>query len=294
MRSLTETFRSFVVTALRSFGYPVAAILDKEYFSDRAVFLQSLLERFDKDQALEWPPEPILGAGKFDERVVEYPSLVDFVKKKFKANGGAISMLDVGMTSNNLSVAKYLELFLKEIVFLNPRPDDEIVMKIRHQVIQRTMADYKGPFDHFDLAVSISTLEHIGFSNRQYGDLTPPIFSNPTTKPLLDFILLSRNVLKTAGEFMVTVPCGRRSLNLHPRTWQFASQTFDYEMIQEASAYAEALGFSVECRIFAIVGDDFSEVRENQNQLWPRIWKKRYGSFATAANSVAVLTGRRL
>ena len=135
-----------------------------------------------------------------DERVVEYPWLLPRVPR------GRI--LDAGSALNHAHV---LERFLPRldelhIVTLTPEP-----FSLDDPRITYTYADLRDlpyPSAHFDAAVSVSTLEHVGMDMSVYG-AAPERGEDPDAE-LRDAVRELLRVLVPGATLLVTVPYGRR------------------------------------------------------------------------------------
>ena len=135
-----------------------------------------------------------------DERVVEYPWLLPRVPR------GRI--LDAGSALNHAHV---LERFLPRldelhIVTLTPEP-----FSLDDPRITYTYADLRDlpyPSAHFDAAVSVSTLEHVGMDMSVYG--AAPARAEDPNPELQDAVRELLRVLVPGATLLVTVPYGRR------------------------------------------------------------------------------------
>jgi SAM-dependent methyltransferase len=133
-----------------------------------------------------------------DERVVEYPWLW-----AQKPRG---RVLDAGSTLNH---AHILDRFLSSVESL------DIVTLVPEEVsfpergVSYVYADLRDlPFrdDYYDTIVSISTLEHVGMDNAQYGGAAP--HDDDPQSALLAGVSELRRVLTPGGSLLITVPYG--------------------------------------------------------------------------------------
>lgn len=272
---------------LRPIGFPIAKRLTVEDRTHLNEFVRQKIrsQESESDHSLERLTAP----GNLIERAIEYPAFDIFCRetsaKLQTQNLGKI--LDIGSTLNNDLMNSTVPYFFSEIRFLNPNPDPSVVLtSIRSEVTRSEMKILPHLKHEFDLISSISTLEHIGFSNRQYGDPTPPKYSEPDDTPLRDFVDFMDFALKPGGHFFVTVPIGRESLNLHPVTFEFASQTFDRQAIQSFLDRLEDKKYEAQLATFSLKYGSFRPNQENAFRL-------RYGQFAPAASAVAVVRGSK-
>lgn len=278
------------IAAIDSLGFPIASVLDADYLAKRDAFASSVVKSW-LDKSSTWAERRLLGGGNFDERVVEYGEFARFMMSlKNKSR-----ILDVGMTTNNAVLAPVLDQFATGVVFLNPSPDKKIFTKKPTQILTQEFGVVEALEKNIDVLVSISTIEHIGWSNLQYGNMDKPRYKKPTAEPLLDFIRLADYFLRPIdGSFFATVPCGKSGRNIHPKTLRFASQTFGREALESAQNLAGSLGFGISVRIFSVDGDDWLDQGDRLDMVPTRTWRMRYGARVPAARSVAVISGSRL
>jgi SAM-dependent methyltransferase len=139
------------------------------------------------------PREPVGGVGS-SERVIEVP----WVLSRYRGEG---RVLDVGYAN---APAAYLALLLNLRV-----PNLHGVDLARRAVPRASLAqaDARGlPYRDaaFDLALCVSTLEHIGLDNRRYAARVE------TTPGAVETLAEVARVLVPGGRLLVTVPFGRR------------------------------------------------------------------------------------
>jgi SAM-dependent methyltransferase len=161
---------------------------------DRVLGDPATLELFEGDRAL--PAGYGIG---LDERVIEYPWL-----SAARPRGRA---LDAGSTLNH---AYILDRFLPRldsltIVTLSPEP-----YSFPEKGAEYVYADLRAlpfPDDHFDVVISLSTLEHIGMDNSIYaagaGRAEDPSAERGRAVREL------RRVLRAEGRTLVSLPYGR-------------------------------------------------------------------------------------
>lgn len=272
---------------LRPIGFPIAKRLTVEDRTRLNEFVRWKIhsQKSESEHSLDKLTAP----GNLIERAIEYPAFDIFCRetsaKLQSQNLGKI--LDIGSTLNNELMNSTVPYFFSEIEFLNPNPDPSVALNaISSEVTPSEMKIYPDLKQQYEFITSISTLEHIGFSNKQYGDLTPPKYNEPDDTPLRDFVDFMDFALKPGGHFFVTVPIGRKSLNLHPVTLEFASQTFDQQAIQSFLDRLRAKRYEAQLHTFSLKNGSF----------WPNqgdAFKLRYGQFAPAASAVAVVRGNR-
>jgi SAM-dependent methyltransferase len=134
-----------------------------------------------------------------DERVIEYPWVFANLSQ-----GGLL--LDAGSALNFLGLIRLLKDSDHELMIYTLAPERKCFW---NESVSYHFGDLRNqPFKSglFDNIVCISTLEHIGMDNQNYGYTSESISEN-------DFILavneMSR-VLKTGGNLLITLPYGYR------------------------------------------------------------------------------------
>ncbi len=113
-----------------------------------------------------------------NERIVEIPLILHFIQKK----GPRCSILEIGNVLSHYTSAKW-----------------DILDKFENQnkVINEDIIDFN-PAEKYDLIVSISTMEHVGFDEEVKDD----------KKILRSISHIKDNCLKKEGKFVFTVPVG--------------------------------------------------------------------------------------
>lgn len=145
-----------------------------------------------------------------DERVVEYAWLFDRLRS---LDTGKRRILDAGSVLNHrqvLAAWRALERSPVSIVTLGYEGYSEVSDRVRYE-----FADLRGlPYrdDWFDVAISLSTVEHIGLDNRIYGEAAGAVgtSSNPDAEAQRALRELHR-VTRSGGTLLLSVPYGTRS-----------------------------------------------------------------------------------
>jgi SAM-dependent methyltransferase len=141
---------------------------------------------------------PGYGVG-FDERVVEYPWLF--------ASSPRGRVLDAGSTLNHAHILDRLLPSLQELYITTLAPE---TVSFPERGISYVYADLRDlPFRDrlFDTVVSLSTLEHIGMDNAEYGVSQPR--SPDVERDLALTVRELKRVLVPGGRMLVSVPYGR-------------------------------------------------------------------------------------
>jgi SAM-dependent methyltransferase len=161
----------------------VAQILDSE----------DVLELFRSGDPL--PPQ--YGVG-LDERVVEFPWLF--------SHSMVGRVLDAGSTLNHVHILDRLENHYEELHLVTLTPEDVAFPERGISYIYGDLRDLPIRNDFYDIVISISTLEHVGMDNRQYG-----AYGGREPDPraaVLDAVRELKRVTRPGGLFLATVPFG--------------------------------------------------------------------------------------
>jgi SAM-dependent methyltransferase len=152
----------------------------------------------------------------FDERVVEFPWTVtrDLTGR----------VLDAGSTLNHPHVIVRIRPRVDEldIVTLAPEPQSFPFLDISYLFADLRELPVRDAI--YDRVVSISTLEHVGMDNTQYGDEGPR--SSDPSADVAQAMAEMRRVLKPEGKLFITVPYGAKA----DLGWQ---RVFDLEGLDE-------------------------------------------------------------
>lgn len=163
-------------------------------FVTRALDDPALLVAFRTGRAL-----PAGYGPGFDERVVEFPWTAT---RDLRGR-----VLDAGSTLNHPHVLIRLRPHVDELHVVTLAPEPEAYPFLDVSYLFADLRDLPVQDATYDTAVSISTLEHVGMDNAQYGDASPRA-TNAGADRVAAMGELHR-VLKPGGSLFVTVPYGR-------------------------------------------------------------------------------------
>ena len=134
----------------------------------------------------------------FDERVVEFPWTVT------RDLTGVV--LDAGSTLNHPHVLIRARPLVEELHIVTLAPEQEAYPFLDVSYLYADLRKLPVQDATYDRVVSISTLEHVGMDNEQYGDHGPR--ADDASAALADAIGELRRVLKPGGKLFLTVPYG--------------------------------------------------------------------------------------
>ncbi len=128
------------------------------------------------------------------ERVVEIPIIWDCIDKNHEK-----SILEVGNVLSNYFPVKHI--FLDKYDILDKYEKAE-------GIINQDVVDFK-PSKKYDLIVSISTLEHVGYDEQRYDEQRIGWYENlPDSMTIIHIIDNLKKALAPRGKIIVTVPIG--------------------------------------------------------------------------------------
>lgn len=151
-----------------------------------------------------------------DERIIEYPWALNCLPKRGALIWDAGSALNFPQILNRLKQNKiYITTLYPEVNFQNQDGISYLYEDLRNVSFKSELFDY---------VVSISTIEHIGFSNEQYQ--TIPSKNDREEGGYIEALLEFKRVLKPGGTLLLTVPFGK-----HQTADSF--QVFNADMIRD-------------------------------------------------------------
>jgi SAM-dependent methyltransferase len=160
------------------------------------------------------------GAG-LDERVIEFPWLL--------AQAPHGRTLDAGSTLNHAHILDRVQPLVDDlhIVTLAPEPESFPERGVSYVYADLRELPYRNGL--FDTVISLSTLEHVGKDNSQYGGSTG---EDDPDEELGRAVAELRRVVAPGGTLLVSVPYGRRE----DHVW---FRQFDEEDVERLLAFAE-------------------------------------------------------
>jgi SAM-dependent methyltransferase len=166
----------------------------------------------------------------FDERVVEFPWTLT------RDLTGVV--LDAGSTLNHPHVLIRVRPLVEELHIVTLAPEQQAYPFLDVSYLYADLRELPVQDATYDRVVSISTLEHVGMDNEQYGDHAPR--AADARVDLAEAIGELRRVLKPGGKLFVTVPYGRPA----DLGWQ---RIFDADAIAEIADGFGAAPLREEC-----------------------------------------------
>jgi len=160
------------------------------------------------------PPVPVeyhageVGLLLVNERIVEQPYV--FAAVAAASAGGPIRILDVGGAESTVGLS--LASLGHDVTVVDPRP-----CPLRHPrltVVEGRLEDLPPDIEPFDVAVSLSAIEHFGLEH--YGT------SRGDERADLDAIGHMRRRLRPGGVLVLTVPIGEPSVDTFQRVYDLA------------------------------------------------------------------------
>lgn len=251
--------------------------LDALYYARRDPLIQKLLVRIQEGDALQ---DVLLGfpAKKYDERVLEYPYFLSWLLARKEL---AENLLDVGCVLNNKLVNQVLQQNVTSLWFSNPAIEPlALSFPVNYHVAALRQAFPGGA--QFSLVTSLSTIEHIGYDNSQYGIDVSTQYDQPSEHPYLQALTLLAEFTAPGGSLLVSVPFGFREIMVHPVTRKKALQVFDYASIKVGATLLSDIGFAVRLEVFQAYDNGWHLVDPSKSNV-------KYADGCPAACAVAFL-----
>lgn len=217
---------------------------------------------------------------EYGERVVEYPYVADWMQRK----GFSGSICDVGCVLNNEVIAGRVSSRFREVWFCNPAVEPiTLDPPVNYHISPLDKAFPDG--SKFDAVTCLSTIEHIGYDNSQYGANLPAELKEPSDKPFLDALEKLVSLVKPGGHLLVSVPFGQREVRIHRKTKKLAFQVFDSSSLEAGKKLLKSHGLEVEAVVYAAREDGWLPVAPDTQGL-------RYGGGLPAAGAVLLMECR--
>lgn len=214
------------------------------------------------------------------ERVVEYSFVINWLNMW----ATEADLLDIGCVLNNEIVASEMRQLCKSVWFCNPAQEpNRLGFDVRYEVNPINQAGFDE--SSFDLITCLSTIEHIGFDNSQYGDTSPPRYAVPTMEPMEEALNCILKWLKPGGRFLISVPYGVRCAGTHRVTKKLAFQIFDHVAMENIKRFVESKGYELNVIIFEGTLNGWRRIKN------PVSSSQLYAHGFPAAQAVAMLNG---
>jgi len=259
----------------------LTTLLSKTYFAKRDPLVQYLIEQIREGKELEQTLEGFKGKN-YDERIVEYPYFINWLLQQKKVN----NILDVGCTLNNKLVQNTLKERCNNVWLCNVAIESKIYVTNSVFYHISSLEKVSPNNKKFPIITCLSTIEHIGFDNSQYGDKTPAKYTKPTDKPLLVSLRKLAKLLKLGGKLLVSFPYGYREVVIHPKTCKIASQVFDFSSVKKGLSILKSEGVTSKVEVFKATNTGWVKTD-------PKTFNKRYADGCPAASAVALITGQK-
>jgi hypothetical protein len=197
-----------------------------------------------------------------------------------------LDILDVGCVLNNKLVSNILKEHCQQIWLANLVVEPHVYLQNPVYYHLSSLEDAFPYGQQFPLVTCLSTIEHIGYDNSQYGSKTPAKYTQPSIEPLLQSLCKLARLLAPGGQLLVSVPFGYRETLIHPATGKIFSQVFDFAAMQAGLVELQKAGVASELEVIAATKIGWGPVD-------PQTCTARYAENTPAAGAVAFITGRK-
>ena len=192
----------YLLIILRSFLY----FPRLKYDSIKWCLIDKVAERvnlLDSKNEIKWTDIGI-SAAFLDERLVEYFEFFRLISKYDKSK---LNLLDAGSILNHQSLSKHIQSIKKIDIFtLEPEKANYLEGNVYYSYGDLRKLHF--PDNHFDLVISISTLEHIGLDNTlHYSNNQMHKEYNPES--IKDAFIELHRVTAPKGALLITLPFGK-------------------------------------------------------------------------------------
>ncbi len=258
--------------------------LTAQYFDKQDDMLHDMFLRLSNGERLADVLNGFDGT-QFGERIAEYPFLFNWIISNANENS---HLLDVGCVVNNTCCRNVLESHIRGLTFCNPALEQLKVKSPLTYHVGTTSSLLKTTTNcQYDLISCLSTIEHIGYDNSQYGSDAPQVYDRPTMEPVFNLLNDLALLLSEGGHYLISVPFGKRDIYKHRVTGKEAFQLFDEPSLQLARTHASTLNLKADLKFFAGSETGWHEVDN------PQEFDKPYARGFPGAAGVAFLTGSK-
>jgi hypothetical protein len=180
------------------------------------------------------------------ERILEYPYFVDW----YMRNGCGPRLLDIGCVLNNQAVAPFIKDHIEILWFCNPAVEALVAEIPTYYHVSKLDSAFPGG-EQFERITCLSTIEHIGYDNSQYGAVECAIYQSATNQPLIESVEKIFSLLVKGGAALLSVPFGLRAVNVHRVTKKKAFQSFDWNSAEAVQKCVVDLGGHCQFGVYA-------------------------------------------
>ncbi len=211
-----------------------------------------------------------------DERVAEYPWVFSRLQNK------PLKLLDAGSALNFYPLIQRLKKMNYHTSILTLAPEPHCFWKDGVSYHFGDLRELPFRSEWFDTIVCISTLEHVGMDNQNYGSQDGKEIDD---KSFLQAVKELSRVLKPDGQFLITVPYGQRDY-IRWGNSTFARQ-FDKDLLEELTNVLE-MEFTVSFFKYTNSGWERSSQAECEEVHYFNIHESKYDpDYAAAARAIA-------
>jgi len=214
----------------------------------------------------------------FGERIVEYPYFYKWIME----SECHYDILDVGCVLNNRCVEEVLRKSVKSVWFCNPSIEKSV--NISNPIFYH-ISDLEHSFPNgqqFALVTCLSTIEHIGYDNSQYGVSIPGKYLVPSIEPFIKAFGKLGSLVGPGGALLISFPFGYREVLLNPGTGKISSQVMDYSDLKECLPVFNEMDFSYKLVVYEATPNGWEKTD-------PVSCKARYANGRPGATAVALI-----
>jgi hypothetical protein len=256
-------------------------ILSSSYFVAQREAVLSLISKIEQGQSLDLVLASF-PAGNYGERIAEYT----YFSKWILSLPTDLNILDVGCVLNNKSVNLILKRRCNEVWFCNPSLETEINISnpVFYHISSLDNAFPSG--QRFDIVTCLSTIEHIGYDNSQYGATAPALYKEPSIEPFTRSFGKLCDLTASGGHLLISFPFGKREALVHPKTARLSSQVMDYASLRECMPTFEEHGVTAKLDVYELTSGRWTKVD-------PSKCTAQYADKCIGAKAVALISGAK-